>query len=76
VQRGGSAENQTIRGRWQWKNRWALSSTAPQAAQCLSMWVLYLAALSAVARALLMNVQVNALIKGGNSLVFQALCRI
>jgi hypothetical protein len=30
-------ENQTARGRWQWKKRCASSSTAPQAAQCLSM---------------------------------------
>lgn len=76
MRRGGSVENQTARGRWRWKNRWASSSTAPQAAQCLSMWMLYLDALSAVASALLMSLHVKALIRGGNSLLFHALCKI
>ena len=38
--------------------------------------MLYLDALSAVASALLMSLLVNALIRGGNSLLFHALCKI
>lgn len=46
VLRGGSKENHTAQGNWQWKKRWASSSRAPQTVQCSSMCALYLPALS------------------------------
>ena len=68
----GVKENHTAWGRSQWKNMWASSSIAPQMEQCSSMWVEYLAALPAVARARRISLQVKALIMGGSSLLLQA----
>jgi hypothetical protein len=76
VRRGGLVKNQTTLGSWQRKNRCASSSTAPQTVQCLSIWVLYLDALSPVGSALPINLQVKALISGGRFLLFQAFCKM
>lgn len=51
-------------------------STIPQAAQCLSMWAVYLDARFAVASALLIRRHVKVLMSGGSSLLLQALCKI
>jgi hypothetical protein len=72
----GEMENHTVRGRWQWKNKWASSSIAPQVAQWSSMWLEYLAPLSAVDKARRISLQVKVLISGASCLIFQAWVRI
>lgn len=73
---GGSLENHTARGSWQWKYKCASSSIYPHTEQCAWMWTLYLATLCPVARALLIKHQVKVLISGGNSLLLHAFCKI
>jgi hypothetical protein len=69
ILRGGSEENHTTRGNWQWKKRCASSSSVPQTVQCSSIFTLYLPALSPTASALLISLQVNVFICGGRSLL-------
>jgi len=72
----GVKEVHTIRGRLQWKKRWASFSTAPQVEQWLSILVENLAARSDVASARRMSLQVKVLMMGGRSLLLHALCKM
>lgn len=76
VRSGVLYENQTSLANSQWKKRWASSSKLLQMSQFLLILVERFLARAPVAIALLITLQVKALMLGGRNLCFQALLGI